>query len=450
MDLDIIQKIIEAGVVGCGGAGFPTHAKYANPVDVFIINGAECEPLLRTDRHLMLHHAIPILEAAEAICSHLQAKRVILALKKTYYSEIENLKAAIAEVNSKVELMLMDNYYPAGDEQMVVYESTGRIVPPAGIPLDVGAVVSNVATVLHVRDAMENKAFTHRYLTVTGKVSKRLIARAPIGTPVTDCIQLAGGQLSAADVLINGGPMMGMVLDESTARNTFITKTTSGLILLDADSYLALKDQINTQHLINRVRASCIQCTFCTEMCPRYLTGHPLQPHKIMRSLAYHGGFTGILENHAAKQALICCQCGICTQFACPMNLDPCRVNALLKKEYAISGTRYEKTMNNYEARDEREYRRIPSKHIAARVGVSEFYDLRIDEFAEVEPDYVTIPLLQHIGVPSVPCVACGSHVRCGQVIAECPGDKMGAHIHASIDGLIREVQKKYITIERC
>lgn len=155
--MTLLEQIKEAGIVGCGGAGFPTHVKLNCTVEYLIINAAECEPLLRTDRFLMLHKAREIVTAAGMIGDMVQAGKRYIVLKETYSEEIAALEAAITELHSPVKLYKMKNFYPAGDEQIMVCDVTGRTVPPSGIPLDVGAVVSNLATVyslyMHPRDS---------------------------------------------------------------------------------------------------------------------------------------------------------------------------------------------------------------------------------------------------------------------------------------------------------
>lgn len=127
--MDLLNCIKEAGIVGCGGAGFPTHVKYAGgPVEYLIINGAECEPLLRTDRYIMKHLGDRVVSAVEAVGEMLGAKECRIALKKTYTEEIKALEKVLKERGSKVKLAKMDSFYPAGDEQTMVYEVTGRIV----------------------------------------------------------------------------------------------------------------------------------------------------------------------------------------------------------------------------------------------------------------------------------------------------------------------------------
>ena len=154
--MDILEKIREAGIVGAGGAGFPTNVKLNCKVDYFIVNGLECEPLLQTDKYIMRNFSEEIVYIAEEIGKLVEAKNVYIGLKKEYKKEIDALSKAISEWNSNVKLKLLDVFYPAGDEQTLVYEVTGKIIPPGGIPLNVGAVVSNVATLFNIYNAIVN------------------------------------------------------------------------------------------------------------------------------------------------------------------------------------------------------------------------------------------------------------------------------------------------------
>lgn len=230
--MDLIESIFNAGVVGCGGAGFPTHVKLKASPEILIINGAECEPLLRTDRYLMIHEADKLISGIDLICKEMSIPDACIALKKTYTREIEALSDAIRKAGSKVRIHPMDSFYPAGDEQVVVYEVTGKVVPPAGIPLDVGAVVDNVATIIAVADAAAGAAFTDKYLTVTGEVREPSILKAPVGTSYARCIELAGGTTSDRVMVVSGGPMMGRPMSWEDAMKTSVTKTTSGILVL--------------------------------------------------------------------------------------------------------------------------------------------------------------------------------------------------------------------------
>lgn len=443
----LIEKVFLAGVVGCGGAGFPTHVKLAKPACWFIVNGAECEPLLRTDRHIMANHAAALVRTAEAIAGHLGAERFGIALKSVYGREREALEREIEAAGSWMELFPLDNFYPAGDEQTMVQQITGLTVPPAGIPLDIGVVVSNVATVFAVGEAMADRPLTHKFLTVAGSVAEPVVVRAPVGSSLADCLSLAGGASSGEYRLIEGGPLMGRLIPREEEGDAVVVKTTSGLLAVPADGYLARLPDISVPHTVNRARSACIQCSFCTMMCPRYLIGHPLQPHRIMRKLAYGGGLDAILDDPNVRQAQICCECGICELYACPMSLQPRRVNVLLKRKLAEAGVRYEKGTGTYSALEELESRKIPAKRLAAHVGLLEQYGRDAARFVDHAPGRVDIPLKQHIGAPAVPVVRVGDGVVTGQLIAAYPEGQLGANVHASIDGRLTAVSAR-IAIE--
>ena len=433
--MNLIQSILEAGVVGCGGAGFPTHVKLNASPEIFIVNGAECEPLLRTDRYLMTHQADKLVAGVDLICREIGIPEGVIALKKTYTKEIAALQAAIDRAGSRATLHLMDSFYPAGDEQVVVYEVTGKVVPPSGIPLAVGAIVDNVATVIAVMDAADGKPFIWKYLTVTGEVNEPVVLKVPVVTSFARCIELAGGRTQDKVMVVSGGPMMGKPMSWEEAMKASVTKTTSGILVLPEDCVIDLRRQTRIRHMLNRAKSACIQCTFCTQLCPRHMLGHPLQPHRIMRKMAGAEDMAELLDDYDIRQAAICSECGVCEVYACPMGLQPRKVNSLLKGELAKAGIRYEKEDRAYMASEDREYRKPPTGRIAARAGVGAYYHIEGHIYKEDVPGSVILPLKMHIGAPCVPVIQDGAQVTAGQLIAACPEGAMGTNLHASISG---------------
>ncbi len=294
--MELLEKIKQAGIVGCGGAGFPTHVKMDCQVEYLLINGAECEPLLRTDRWLMRYRAKELVSAAQDVGAMMQASHLIIAVKETYEEEIRSLRQAIDEAESDVSLHLLPNYYPAGDEQAIVLEVTGRTVPPAGIPLEVGAVVSNIATISAIYDAAREISFTHKYLTVTGEVSDPVIVHTPVGTSFSECIEAAGGSLLEDYYVIAGGPLMGKLYTKEEIEHQVVIKTTSGIVVVPTDIPLVSMRSVSLHAVLQRAKSVCIQCSRCTDLCPRHLSGHPLKPHKIMRKLAYTDSVENVMD----------------------------------------------------------------------------------------------------------------------------------------------------------
>jgi Na+-translocating ferredoxin:NAD+ oxidoreductase RnfC subunit len=432
----LLDKIFDAGIVGTGGAGFPTHMKLNCKVEYFLVNAAECEPLLHTDKYLMKHRAADVLCAIEAVAQHVEAKEVFIGVKAVNTEEIACLKKAIQEKSSKVKIFELDNYYPAGDEQMLVFDITGRVVPPGGIPLKVGCVVSNYDTMLTIFDAMNGNPFTHKYLTVAGEVASPAVLRVPIGISFAECIAACGGATIKDFKLINGGPMMGKIIPGADSGKSYVTKTTSGIIVIPAgNNFDARVSETPVRHTLNCAKSACIQCRICSDLCPRQLIGHKLRPNRIMRKMAMLDFEKELIPDDTLREALICCECGICETFACPMGLSPRQVNKYVKS--VLKGERPPAEPVLYPVSDLREYRKIAPKKIMARMGLLGLYENKASAFCELGAARVHIPCSQHIGAPAEPLVMVGESVQCGQLIAKAVEGKPSANIHASISGTV-------------
>ena len=430
------EKIYEAGVVGAGGAGFPTHKKLSGAFDTIMVNAAECEPLLVSDRYVMRNFAREITEALLALKRETGAKRIVVGTKKKYGREIAALKKSFGEAGEAAkgfEIFEFSSFYPAGDEQVMIYEITGRSVPPGGIPLALGIVVLNVATLLNIYDALRGEPVTDKFVTVTGAVNRPVILKVPVGTSFIDCIAGAGGTTIDDWMIIRGGPMMGRQFDMKDVHSLSINKADGGLIVLPANHPLPAFSRKPLKRMINEAKSVCIQCSYCTELCPRYLIGHKIRPHRVMRSIA-----TGTNRNDLTD-ALLCCECGICELFSCPMMLSPRRVNIHVKQILRANGATISDTSIHTEYLRAREYRRIAQKRFISRLELGK-YDVHIDEAAAYRPKSVSIPLKHGVGRPSEPTVAVGDRVRRGDVVASAPFEDAGCVVHASIDGVVTGV----------
>lgn len=433
--MDLLEKIREAGIIGAGGAGFPTHVKLNCKVEYFIVNGLECEPLLQSDKYMMRTKSDEIIQAVEEIGKVIGAEQLVIGLKEEYREEIQALKASIEKFNSRVKLHLSRAFYPAGDEQVLVYEVTGRTIPPAGIPLNVGAVVSNSGTVFNIFEAMQDKPVTYKFVTVIGEVAKPSIVEVPIGTTVKEVLEKCGGVIAKDYAIIMGGPMMGKRMSKDQVESRVITKTDGAIIVIPEDHYLAQREKVTMEHMKNQAKSACIQCHFCTDMCPRNLIGHPINPHKIMRSIALNEG-----DNEVLKQAMICCECGVCEMYACPMRLSPKRINVYVKEKLRENGVKWQNTTDTFTPNILRDYRKVPTERLVARLQLHKYKKQRLQEGEGINPIEVKIPLRQGIGAGTIPVVNVGDTVEKGQLIGKVEDGKMGANVHASIGGVISEI----------
>jgi len=452
MAQNLVDGVRAAGVIGAGGAGFPTHIKLAANVDTVIANGVECDPLLQCDQRLMESRAAAIVQGVRLAMEATGATRGILALKEQYQSAAAALRRAIHAVGDGPDLglLLMESRYPAGDEFVLVYEATGRLVPETGLPLHVGCLVQNVQTLFNISRAAKGAAVTHRLLTVAGAVSRPVTLWAPVGTAIRDVLAWAGGvqpprwsERTAGDyAVVIGGPMMGRVagdLDE------VLTKTSSGLLVLPRDNVVVRYMTRSQASWVRRGRSTCDQCRDCTDLCPRYLLGHELKPHEVMRAINYG------LERPADKvtAAVLCCECRLCEAYACPLELSPMAYYVAIKQELQAQGWVNEvHKQTDFQPHPTREYRLVPTHRLIARLGLTEWEHqvCPLDE-TDYRPARVQIPLRQHIGAPAKPVVPVGAHVAVGDLIAEIPGGALGANVHASIAGRVSRIDGTAIEI---
>ena len=440
--LNIVDIVRDAGVIGAGGAGFPTHVKLNSRPELIIVNGAECEPLLRVDRELGAKFAPRLAAALERLRAELGAERAIYALKEHYREAAEAMREAAASY-PKLSVSLLPNIYPAGDEQVLVHETTGRIVPEGAIPLSVGAVVINVETLFNIYGALfEGKAVTEKFVTVTGAVERPATLRAPIGVPLASLLELCGAPSGGGFAVVEGGPMMGRLAADLSAP---VTKTTKGLIVLPEDHPVLASKRRSLESMLRIARSACCHCMHCTELCPRALLGHALRPDRLMRIASYGGLCEGGAD---ITEALLCCECGLC-EIACVMNLQPWKLNHELKVRLAANRVKNPHSTAPSEPHPFREYRRYPAHKLLTMLGLLEYdAEAKLDETLCLSPKSVTLPLKQSAGAPSKPLAARGERVAAGDVIAEIPQGALGSRLHASIGGVVSSVARGAVTIK--
>lgn len=381
-------RIEAAGVVGAGGAGFPTHIKARGSADTVIANGVECEPLLGKDKAVMRTRPDDVIRGLAAMMSCVGALRGIVAIKRKNSREIDAMRGA-ARGYDDVSVVEVGDYYPAGDEHVLVYELTGRVVPAGGIPLQAGAVVSNVETLVNVACAVrDGTPVTHKYLTVAGEVNRPGTFRAPVGASLAQLVEAAGPvskSLGGSFEVLIDGPMMGKALPPNQDLSAvLVTKTMSAVILLPSGHPLLAFRRQPLEYQVRLARSACVQCTHCTDLCPRSLLGHPLRPHLIMRNLGYaRPRLPQDLERYPELMAAaLCSECGVCN-LVCPMGLAPGRVNASIKRAMSEARLKWTGQLGGEIVHPARLGRLMPSSRIVARLGLGGYAPAR-EELVEL------------------------------------------------------------------
>lgn len=441
MNINELKGVLQnAGVVGAGGAGFPSYAKLNEAADTIILNCAECEPLLKLHRQVMQHYAREIMTALTVVAEAVGAKQVIIAIKPSYKKAVEAVKAQLEDFNM-ISIGYLPEVYPAGDEVVTIYETTGRVVPPGKLPISVGVTVYNVETMLNAYYALtEGKGVTHKYITVTGEVKEPVTLYVPLGITVGEVIKLAGGTTIEEYTLINGGPMTGNIVTEYDV----ITKTSNAILVMPNDQYIVMKRKSDPKISLKRAMSACCQCRMCTDLCPRNLLGHPIEPNKFMRSAS--SSVTSDVEPYLGTY--FCCACGLCEMYSCFQNLSPKSLMAVVKDELRKGGIPVP-AAPEAPVKEERSGRYVLKSRLTARLGLTKYnFPALLDE-REYAPKSVKLLLSQHIGAPSIPAVKKGDTVKCGDVIASPKEGALGVAIHSSIDGKVKEITDKYITITR-
>ncbi|MEE4198297.1 MAG: electron transport complex subunit RsxC [Bacteroidales bacterium] len=299
-DKEIIQRINQSGIVGLGGATFPSHVKLSVPdgkkIDVLIINGVECEPFLTSDHRLMLEKADEMLVGIQILMKALSVNRAIIGIENNKPDAIGHLSELVKNYPG-IEVQALKVKYPQGGEKQLIKALINREVPSGGLPLDVGAVVHNVGTAFAVYEAVQkHKPLFERVVTVTGKsVQKPSNFMVRLGTPVADLIEAAGGLPGDTGKVVNGGPMMGKALN---SLDVPVVKGTSGILILPR------------QEAVRKPESTCIRCAKCVSVCPQ-----GLEPY-LLNKLAQ------LEKNDKLEQngVMDCIECGSCA-FTCPAGL---------------------------------------------------------------------------------------------------------------------------------
>ena len=437
MNLKEIMK--KAGIVGAGGAGFPSYAKLAEGADTLVINGAECEPLLYSD-YVLLHKEMPtVLFGIKAVAEELKIPRTLLCVKEHTAKRLKLLDGV--KLADKIWLKVLPDVYPMGDEISLIYEATGRVVKPGNLPITARVIVFNVETMYNVALAVKfEQPVVSKWVTVAGDIAQPFVVKVPIGTPVCELFERNGVEVPEGYTVLDGGPSMGKVIDAETA---VVTKTTKGLLILPDSCEAVTSKYLNGETSIARAETACCQCTRCTDMCPRALLGYPLEPHKMVRTAK---SAVEVMPQMVLS-ATLCCGCGLCETLACCQGISP---RAVINEYKALLA----KNKMRYVAKDEvtplpeREYRMVPSERWASVLGVAKFD--KLPKYIGEQKDFskAEILLRQHIGAPSVCVVKDGDLVSAGDMVAE-SAEGLSLPQYASVSGKVTVEENVKIIIEK-
>lgn len=301
----IKQAVREAGIIGMGGAGFPTHvkleAKPDRPLETMLVNGCECEPYITCDERVMLEWTAQVLAGARLIARAAGCERIFVCIEDNKPECIDVFNRA-AGGDGAIQVAAVKTKYPQGGERQLIKSVLGKDVPTGGIPPMIGVLVSNVATAAAVAEAMVLEApLTHRVVTVTGKgVNQPGNFYVPVGMPVSDLIEHCGGLTDVAVRVVLGGPMMGFAIGDLS---TPITKTTGAITVLTADEMGPAK--------IEAVETPCIRCGRCLEACPA-----GINPTRIAHAVKHN-----MLDLAERYYISACIECGCCS-YVCPANIE--------------------------------------------------------------------------------------------------------------------------------
>jgi Na+-translocating ferredoxin:NAD+ oxidoreductase RnfC subunit len=387
----------------------------------------------------MEHQAGAMVQGIQLAMAAVGAATGVVGIKAKNKHAVAAVEAACRGTAVKVELL--GDYYPAGDEYDLVHEVTGRLIPPGGIPLNVGVVVCNVETFVNITAAAAGRPVTHKTLTIAGAVRSPRTITVPLGTSLRECIAAAGGATVADPVLAIGGMMMGETTDELDRP---VSKTTGGAIVLARDHHV-IERKLKPAPVQNAIgKSACDQCRYCTELCPRYLLGYAVEPHQVMRSLA----FTATGTAHWNEWAAMCCACGLCTLYACPEELFPKEACDQSKAEMKLASQKWSGP-TTVKVHPMREGRRLPIQTLMKKLNIAQYAHAAPLQATALAPTRVRVPLKQSAGSGCTATVKAGDRVTAGQAIGAVPEKALGAVIHAPFAGTVGEVTATHIVLNR-
>jgi Na+-translocating ferredoxin:NAD+ oxidoreductase RnfC subunit len=431
-------KIKEAGIVEIGNAGVPIQIMLENRASLVIVNAVENESFLQAGRHLIEKFPEEVVEGLRIVKKILKAQNGVFCLKKINNLAVERLRNALVDKRGMF-LHLVDDYYPAGDPEQLVYEVTGKVVPPGVDPQEFKIFICSVDTLLDIAKAVKGLPVTHRYVTVNGAVDQPVTLKVPLGTSVKKLIEVAKGPSgNHGYVLLAGGAIMGqLIADWSTP----VTKELNSLVVLPSDHQFVQKKLSLLTQEYKLAQSLCNHCGHCTWVCPRNALGLKLEPHRIIQEM------TNLEFLGSIKPEIIfnCSGCGLCTYYACDMGLAPGRfITAMknsIKKPFQSLKTAECSVAETYQ------YRKVPLKRLLEKLGLERFaVEAPLTETV-MKVDSVRISLQQRAGISASPVVTVGTTIEVGDLIGVIEPGMVGVNVHASLSGTITDVNQEFVEV---
>ncbi len=437
---DLKQLLKDNGVVGAGGAGFPSYCKLAEGADTLLINAVECEPLLYTSYTLIQERVRDIVIGMRAVMEYAKIPRGLLAVKdyraaKLGYSDGQELAPGVF-------IKYIPNVYPMGDEINLIYTATGRVVPPGQLPITRGVIVYNTETIYNIGLVVQfGQPVTKTYLTISGDIPQAYCVKVPVGMKIAEVLKIMNVEVPDTHVVIDGGPSMGSVVNLTT---DVVKKPCSGLLILPK-TIPAVRSKLRTKEdNFRRAASVCCQCNRCTDLCPRHLLGYPLEPHKMVRSTLS----AAQADPELIKTATMCCGCDICSTLACCQEISPMQIIKEYKGILAKNRIKYvADPSEQFTPSPERDARMVSAGKWKEMLGVAKydkFPPIYVEE--KLKATQVEVPMSQHIGAPAIPIVQVGDEVVENQMIAKAAEGLSIPH-YAPISGKVTYVDGKTIVI---
>ena len=437
---DLKQLLKDNGVVGAGGAGFPSYCKLAEGADTLLINAVECEPLLYTSYTLLQERMRDIVIGMRAVMEYAKIPRGLIGVKdyraaKLGYSDGQELAPGVF-------IKYIPNVYPMGDEINLIYTATGRVVPPGQLPITRGVIVFNTETIYNIGLVVQfGQPVTKTYLTISGDTPKAYCVKVPVGMKIAEVLKVMNVTVPDTHVVIDGGPSMGTIVNLAT---DVVKKPCSGLLILPK-TIPAVANKLRTKEdNFRRASSVCCQCNRCTDLCPRHLLGYPLEPHKMVRSTLS----AAMADPELIKTATMCCGCDICSTLACCQEISPMQIIKEYKGILAKNRMKYVADPNEqFTPSPDRQARMVSAGKWKEVLGVAQydkFPPIYVEE--KLKATEVFVPMSQHIGAPAIPVVAVGDIVEENQMIAKAAEGLSVPHF-APISGRVTYVDAKTIVI---